>query len=254
MNTEKFGPFLRWLRGYWQMPTEYLAERLSVSPDVVTAWEEGRAYPTEEQLLALSDIFFLSVADLKACVLPTAPGPVPPQQTPPVTPVPPMPSVPPQDSSRDGSLYGSMPSEEAPQEKAPKKKRMTPGKWVAIFVPAGILTLVLFILMPIGITFGALEAVKNNEQYRVAYNYLVNSETFRTNEEADEEVELIGYHSNYSEGTTHYELVFETDDYVYVIYVRKADNILVVEEEYCYYYDEDLREAEYLPISGSLAW
>lgn len=127
------------------------------------------------------------------------------------------------------SPYGQPPYGQVPYNQPPKgpdapaaptsKKKMTAGKWVAIFVPAGILTVALFVGMILGIVFGALSAVKNTEQYEVAYSALVASATFLENEEEGTEPKLTSYEFQYSNGRGTYRFEFVTEEYSYLIVV-----------------------------------
>jgi len=121
---------------------------------------------------------------------------------------------------------------------APKKKKMTPAKWVAIFVPIGVVLLILITFLMIkGITNiinHAFDQVVETEQYELALDYLTSSDQFRQIETEDTTVTMSEW--LFSGGREKkYEFTFKTEKATYIIVVRDDGAGLYVSEEECQY-------------------
>lgn len=64
MESKKTGEFISLLRKENHMTQKQLAEKLNVSDKAVSRWETGRGYPDIESLMALSELFSVSVNEL----------------------------------------------------------------------------------------------------------------------------------------------------------------------------------------------
>ena len=120
-----------------------------------------------------------------------------------------------------------------------QKKKMTPAKWVAIFVPIGIIVLALtvFVTVYTGIAVAntILKQVAKTEQYEVAFDYLLESDILTQIETEDTTITLTGYQSSILNHTAKYTFTFKTEKARYIIVVRDDGNGLYVSEDECQY-------------------
>ena len=120
-----------------------------------------------------------------------------------------------------------------------QKKKMTPAKWVAIFVPIGIIVLALtvFVTVYTGISVAntILKQVAKTEQYEVAFDYLLESDILTQIETEDTTITLTGYQSSILNHTAKYTFTFKTEKARYIIVVRDDGNGLYVSEDECQY-------------------
>ena len=63
-NLMKFGENLRVLRKSKNMSQETIAEKVGVSRQSISKWENGEAYPEMKNILSLCDIFHCKINDL----------------------------------------------------------------------------------------------------------------------------------------------------------------------------------------------
>lgn len=121
----------------------------------------------------------------------------------------------------------------------PQKKKMTPGKWIAIFVPIGVVALALTIFMTIlfivALGNRILHQASQTEQYEIALEYLTESDTLQKIETEDTTLTFTAYSSTHFNDKTEYEFTFETEKASYIIVVRDDGNGLYVVEDECSY-------------------
>lgn len=101
-----------------------------------------------------------------------------------------------------GQYYNGMPQFNGEQYQPPKKKKKI---WLIILL-AVVLPIVLIsgcTAAIFGIVFAALDEVKDSEEYKLAYSYVVESEFFDKLDVDESEIKFTGYHTTVSAGSAH---------------------------------------------------
>lgn len=117
------------------------------------------------------------------------------------------------------------------------KRTKLSKKNVRALVAIIVFAVIVFIAMIVGIVFGALNATKNTEQYAVAYEYLVSSESFNSQGADEDDIFFKSYRgTSYPNGTAEgygssAELSFRVRGTHYVIVCHEYDGVWQVCEE-----------------------
>ena len=64
MNNVKIGEYLSSLRKYYKITQDELAEKLGVTRQAVSKWENGATIPDIELLMKLSELYGVSINDI----------------------------------------------------------------------------------------------------------------------------------------------------------------------------------------------
>ena len=117
------------------------------------------------------------------------------------------------------------------------KRTKLSKKNVRALIAIILFAVILFIALIVGIVFGALNATKNTEQYALAYDYLVSSESFNSQGADEDDIFFNSYRGNsYSNGTAEgysssAELSFRVKGTHYVVVCHEYDGVWQVCEE-----------------------
>lgn len=118
------------------------------------------------------------------------------------------------------------------------KRTKLSKKNVRALVAIIVFAVIVFIALIFGIVFGALNAAKNTEQYAVAYEYLVSSESFNSQGADEDDIFFNSFRSSsYSDGSTAEgyssitEISFRVRGTHYVIVCHEYDGVWQVCEE-----------------------
>lgn len=139
--------------------------------------------------------------------------------------------------------YPPVPPTEPTPPTPPPKKRMSAWKWVAIFVPIGLAIMAVLGVLTIkgflGFVNNTMDQIAESEQYKLAIDYLKESESFQAIEPEVTNVKLVGWNYvtslNNGQNRKKYELTFQTERATYTVIVRENENGFYVSESECYY-------------------
>ncbi len=104
------------------------------------------------------------------------------------------------------------------------KKKISPAVLV-------VLCFIIGIALIVGIAFTSLQKVKNTEEYKLAYEYLINSDYFESVDADEDDVSWRGYSYKYSFASETAEFAFSVKGKKVTVYCYKKNGEWVVDEE-----------------------
>lgn len=182
-----------------------IAAMLDVTPAAVSKWENGESKPRVEVLFRLAQILGVSPEELMA-----------------------------------GEYAGSSASVEAPEiPEEPERRGLTKKakrRLIIGIVLSSVVTVALLVGIILGTVFFALERAKDTEQYALAYEYLVESEKFKSSGLSEESIKMNSFSSSSSISngvrSTVCEITFTFGKYreTVILHKNKSDAWYVCEE------------------------